>query len=37
MFWLRLQRLHDNKNYWDEKGLNDKGVRQVKYVFGVVL
>jgi hypothetical protein len=37
LFWLRLQRLHDNKNYWDEKGLNERGVRQVKEVFGVYL
>jgi len=37
MFWLRLQRLHDNKNFWDEKGLNDHGVRQVKNEFGVYL
>jgi hypothetical protein len=37
LFWLRLQRLHDNKNYWDEKGLNERGVRQVKDVFGIIL
>jgi hypothetical protein len=37
IFWLRLQNLHDNKHFWDEKGLNDHGVRQVKKVFGVVL
>lgn len=37
MFWFRLQRLHDNKNFWDEKGLNDHGVRQVKNEFGVYL
>lgn len=37
MFWLRLQRLHDDKNLWDEKGLNDKGVTQVKEVFGIIL
>jgi hypothetical protein len=37
MFWLRLQKLHDNKNCWDEKGLNERGVRQVKDEFGVIL
>ena len=37
LFWFRLQRLHDNKNYWDEKGLNDHGVRQVKDEFGIIL
>jgi hypothetical protein len=37
IFWSSLQRLHDNKNWWDEKGLNDHGVRQVKNEFGVYL
>ena len=37
IFWSRLQHLHDNKNFWNEKGLNDKGVTQVKNEFGVVL
>ena len=37
IFWSRLQCLHDNKHFWDEKGLNDHGVRQVKEVFGVYL
>lgn len=37
MFWLRLQRLHDNKNYWDENGLNDRGVHRVKLEFSIDL
>lgn len=37
IFWTRLQTLHDNKQFWGEKGLNNHGVRQVKDVFGVVL
>jgi hypothetical protein len=37
IFWSSLQCLHDNKHFWDEKGLNDIGVRQVKNEFGVYL
>lgn len=37
MFWMRLQRLHDNKNFWDENGLNDRGVTYVKREFSIDL
>jgi hypothetical protein len=36
-FWANLQRLHDNKNWWDENGITEKGKAQVRYLFKIEL
>ena len=28
-FWAKLQRMHDNEEYWNNKGLAKKGTRQL--------
>jgi hypothetical protein len=36
-FWDNLQSLHDNKNWWDENGITEKGKAQVRYLFKIEL
>ena len=36
-FWSNLQRLHDNKNWWDENGINGQGKAEVRYLFKIEL
>jgi hypothetical protein len=36
-FWANLQRLHDNKNWWDENGITEKGKKEVRYLFKIEL
>jgi hypothetical protein len=36
-FWANLQRLHDNKNWWDENGITEKGKEEVRYLFKIEL
>jgi len=36
-FWSKLQRLHDNKNYWDENGINKHGKREIAFLFNFEL
>ena len=36
-FWANLQRLHDNKNWWDENGITEKGKEEVLFVFRIKL
>jgi len=36
-FWANLQRLHDNKNWWDENGITEKGKAEVRYMFNIEL
>lgn len=36
-FWANLQRLHDNKNWWDENGITENGKAEVRYLFKIEL
>lgn len=36
-FWANLQRLHDNKNWWDENGITEQGKAEVLYLFKIKL
>jgi hypothetical protein len=36
-FWANLQRLHDNKNWWDENGINGRGKAEVLFLFKIEL
>jgi hypothetical protein len=36
-FWSNLQRLHDNKNWWDENGITENGKAEVRYLFKIEL
>jgi hypothetical protein len=36
-FWANLQCLHDNKNWWDENGITEKGKAKVRYLFEIEL
>jgi hypothetical protein len=36
-FWANLQRLHDNKNWWDENGITENGKVEVHYLFKIEL
>ncbi len=35
VFWSEIQALHDNKLYWNEKGLSPRGETQVSYLLSV--
>ena len=32
-FWSQLQHLHDNWEYWDEYGLNERGMKKAKQII----
>jgi len=32
-FWKKLQQLHDNKKYWDDDGLNERGKRLANLII----
>jgi hypothetical protein len=36
-FWANLQRLHDNRNWWDENGITEKGKAEVRFMFNIEL
>jgi hypothetical protein len=36
-FWANLQRLHDNKNWWDENGITENGKAEVFFLFKIKL